>query len=153
MQAATATRVAIRETAVRRRVGPEWARRALRSRLAVPAIIVLLGVLLCAVAANVVAPYDPFFQDYASVLEPPSPAHLMGTDDIGRDVLSRIIYGSRISVSVGLVAVALASDPQRGAGEEAEEDGAEDGFAGGDASAQDAAAQGVEEPVRVGPGP
>ena len=108
MQAATATRLAVPETVVRRRRGPEWARRVLRSRLAAPAIIVLLAVVLCAVAANVVAPYDPFFQDYASVLEPPSPAHLMGTDDIGRDVLSRVIYGSRISVSVGLVAVALA---------------------------------------------
>src|SRR5919202_170434 len=108
MQAATATRLAVPETVVRRRRGPEWARRVLRSRLAVPAIIVLLAVVLCAIGGNVVAPYDPFFQDYASVLEPPSRAHLMGTDDIGRDVLSRVIHGSRISVSVGLVAVALA---------------------------------------------
>lgn len=85
-----------------------WFRRALRSRLALPSVLVLLGVLVCAVFANLLAPFDPFVQDYSHVLEGPSPAHLLGTDDIGRDVLSRIIYGSRVSVSVGLVAVGLA---------------------------------------------
>ena len=108
MQAATATPAAIPAPRVRGRAGPEWLRRVLRSRLALPALVVLFGVVVCAVAATLVAPYDPYFQDYASVLEPPSPAHLMGTDDIGRDVLSRVIYGARVSVSVGLVAVALA---------------------------------------------
>ena len=108
MQAATATPAAIPAPRVRGRPGPAWLRRVLRSRLALPALLVLCGVVVCAVAAPVVAPHDPYFQDYASVLEPPSPAHLMGTDDIGRDVLSRVIYGARVSVSVGLVAVALA---------------------------------------------
>ena len=108
MQAATATPAAIPAPRVRGRPGPAWLRRVLRSRLALPALVVLCGVVVCAVAAPVVAPHDPYFQDYASVLEPPSPAHLMGTDDIGRDVLSRVIYGARVSVSVGLVAVALA---------------------------------------------
>src|SRR5919202_2361374 len=108
MQAATATRAAAPPASLRGRAQPEWLRRVLRSRLALPAIVVLCGVVVCAVAATVISPYDPYFQDYASVLEPPSPAHLMGTDDIGRDVLSRVIYGARVSVSVGLVAVALA---------------------------------------------
>jgi peptide/nickel transport system permease protein len=79
----------------------------LRQRLAVPAALVLVVVVLCALTAGVIAPNDPERQDYLHVLEPPSPAHLMGTDDLGRDVLSRIIYGSRVSVSVGLVAVGL----------------------------------------------
>jgi peptide/nickel transport system permease protein len=79
----------------------------LRQRLAVPAGLVLLVVLLAALLANVLAPYDPERQDYAHVLEPPSLAHVMGTDDIGRDVLSRVIYGARTSMSVGLVAVGL----------------------------------------------
>jgi ABC-type dipeptide/oligopeptide/nickel transport system permease subunit len=79
----------------------------LRQRLAVPALAVLLLVVLSAIFANVIAPYDPERQDYAHVMEGPSRTHLLGTDDIGRDVLSRIIYGSRTSVSVGLVAVAI----------------------------------------------
>ena len=108
MQAATATRPAVPPASIRASRKPEWLRRILRSRLALPAMVVLFGVVVCGVAATVVAPYDPYFQDYASVLEPPSRAHLMGTDDIGRDVLSRIIFGARVSVSVGLVAVALA---------------------------------------------
>jgi peptide/nickel transport system permease protein len=80
----------------------------LGQRLAVPAIAVLLAVVLSALLANIVAPADPERQDYAHLLEPPGAAHLMGTDDLGRDVLSRIIYGSRVSVSVGLVAVGIA---------------------------------------------
>jgi len=80
----------------------------LGQRLAVPSVIVLLVVVLSGLLANVVAPADPERQDYVHVLEPPGVAHLMGTDDLGRDVLSRIIYGSRTSVSVGLVAVGIA---------------------------------------------
>jgi peptide/nickel transport system permease protein len=78
-----------------------------RQRLAVPAAVVLLVVFACAVLANVVAPYDPERQDYSNVLEPPSPLHLMGTDEIGRDIASRVIFGARTSMSVGLVAVGL----------------------------------------------
>lgn len=55
--------------------------------------------------APLLAPYDPERQDYAHVLEPPSTSHLLGTDDIGRDILSRIMYGARTSLSVGLVSV------------------------------------------------
>ena len=70
--------------------------------------MVLLVVVLAAVFANALAPYDPDLQDYNHVLEPPSASHLLGTDDLGRDVLSRIIFGARVSTSVGLVAVGLA---------------------------------------------
>jgi len=79
----------------------------LRERLALPAAAVLLVVVLSAILAGIVAPENPERQDYVHVLEPPNAAHLMGTDDLGRDVLSRVIYGSRVSVSVGLVAVGL----------------------------------------------
>ncbi len=91
-----------------RRPRDTWWRRTLRSRLALPAGIIVLIAILAALFANAIAPYDPLYQDYNSVLVPPSHAHLLGTDDIGRDVLSRIIYGARISLSVGLVAVAIA---------------------------------------------
>jgi peptide/nickel transport system permease protein len=68
-------------------------------------IIVLL--LLGALAAPVIAPYDPIKVDVSTSLEPPSAAHLFGTDDLGRDVLSRVIWGSRISLSVGLISVGI----------------------------------------------
>ncbi|HSO19603.1 MAG TPA: glutathione ABC transporter permease, partial [Desulfosarcina sp.] len=63
------------------------------------AFIVLL--VLTAVFAPLVAPYDPFAVDYGISMMPPSTAHPAGTDVFGRDILSRIIYGSRISLAVG----------------------------------------------------
>ncbi len=53
------------------------------------------------------APYDPYHLDVLTMLEGPSPAHLLGTDELGRDVLSRTIHASRISIVVGLIAVAI----------------------------------------------
>ena len=72
------------------------------------AIIVILLVLI-AIFAPMIAPYDPDVQDYASILQSPSKAHLLGTDEYGRDILSRIIYGTRVSLSVGLLAQVLAT--------------------------------------------
>ncbi len=72
------------------------------------AIIVILLVLI-AIFAPMLAPYDPDVQDYASILQSPSKAHLLGTDEYGRDILSRIIYGTRVSLSVGLLAQVLAT--------------------------------------------
>ena len=70
-------------------------------------IIALL--ILTAILAPVISPYDPIKQDMNSVLKPPSSAHLLGTDELGRDLLSRIIYGTRISLLVGIVAVGIAA--------------------------------------------
>src|SRR5215472_16135346 len=67
-------------------------------------IIVLV---LTAIFADVLAPYDPLAPAPEIRLAPPSRAHPFGTDDIGRDVLSRVIYGSRISLWVGLLAVGI----------------------------------------------
>ena len=71
----------------------------------------LLTVLLIvvAIAAPLLAPYDPDVQDTAHRLQPPSKAHLLGLDDLGRDVLSRILYGARVSLRVGFSVVFLAS--------------------------------------------
>ena len=71
------------------------------------AIIVLLFIFL-AVFAPFVAPYDPDKPDFASFLQMPSAAHLLGTDNFGRDVLSRIIYGTRVSLIIGVLAVVVA---------------------------------------------
>lgn len=60
-----------------------------------------------AVFAPWIAPYDPTLVDPQIALEPPGGAHLFGTDDLGRDVLSRVIWGARISLSVGVIAVGI----------------------------------------------
>jgi peptide/nickel transport system permease protein len=83
-------------------------RRLLRHKLGVAGGAVLLAFLLMAALAPRLEPYPPLQPNYAARLQPPSPAHWMGTDDQGRDILSRVIAGSRISLSVGLVAVGIA---------------------------------------------
>ena len=64
--------------------------------------------ILVAALAPLLSPYDPVATDFAEVLSPPSAKHLFGTDDIGRDILSRVIYGSRVSMQAGLFTVAVA---------------------------------------------
>jgi peptide/nickel transport system permease protein len=70
---------------------------------------VLLAALVTAVFAPVLAPHDPLRQDLGNALAPPSARHLLGTDNVGRDVLSRVIWGTRISLLAGLVSVAMAA--------------------------------------------
>ncbi|MGQ0569626.1 MAG: ABC transporter permease [Armatimonadota bacterium] len=81
-----------------------WARRS----SGVAAVIVVFLVVV-AVAAPLVAPFDPTAQDLDDRYAPPSREHLMGTDPFGRDILSRIIWGARISLLVGVVVVVLAT--------------------------------------------
>ncbi len=70
--------------------------------------LVLLGILLfVAVFAPLIAPYDPIKVNISDTLEPPSLTHLLGTDDLGRDVFSRVLWGSRISLSVGVISVSI----------------------------------------------
>jgi ABC-type dipeptide/oligopeptide/nickel transport system permease subunit len=70
--------------------------------------IVLLAVILMALFAPLLAPYDPLKQDLNNLLAAPNAQHLLGTDNNGRDVLSRVIWGTRVSLIAGLVSVALA---------------------------------------------
>lgn len=70
------------------------------------AVLVLLTII--AIAAPVIAPYDPIKQNPMMSLKPPSAEHWLGTDQFGRDILSRILYGSRISLRIGLVSVSIA---------------------------------------------
>ena len=62
---------------------------------------------LIAIFAPLIAPYDPNEIDLLATAQAPSREHLLGTDEIGRDVLSRLIYGTRVSLSVGLVSVTI----------------------------------------------
>lgn len=73
----------------------------------VAAVAGVFLVILCAVAidADQLAPVDPMAADYSATHAPPMPGHLMGTDQLGRDILSRVIYGARISLFVGFVSV------------------------------------------------
>jgi len=83
--------------------------RALRSSVSgrIGMLIVLLFIAV-ALFAPVLAPYDPLEQDVYNRLQPPTRAHWLGTDELGRDVLSRVIAGARISLSVGVVSVLIA---------------------------------------------
>ncbi len=83
-------------------------RRLRRRPMAVGGMVVAGLFVLAALFAPVLAPYDPADTNFDAVLQGPSAAHLMGTDDLGRDVLSRIIYGARASLAAGVLATLLA---------------------------------------------
>jgi peptide/nickel transport system permease protein len=70
---------------------------------------IILLVILMAMTAPVIAPYSPLAVNPPDRLAPPSAAHLMGTDELGRDVFSRVLYGSQISLQVGVVSVSIAA--------------------------------------------
>ncbi|MGB8645129.1 MAG: nickel transporter permease [Anaerolineae bacterium] len=74
----------------------------LRSPLATAGLILLLFFGLSALFASVIAPFDPLDQILIVRLKPPSPVHWLGTDQLGRDILSRLLFGARISLTVGL---------------------------------------------------
>jgi len=70
--------------------------------------LIIFSLALVAVIAPLIAPFSPHQQDILHRLEPPSTKHPLGTDDLGRDLLSRVIYGTRISLLVGFVAIGIA---------------------------------------------
>jgi peptide/nickel transport system permease protein len=72
-------------------------------------LIIIVGIIFTAIFAPLIAPYDPYEQNLQEALAKPSAKHLLGTDSVGRDTLSRIIYGSRTSLIVGFVALGLAA--------------------------------------------
>ena len=73
------------------------------------ALVALLVFFVMAIFAPLLAPYDPYEQTLSEIMQPPSVHHLLGTDTVGRDTLSRIIYGSRNSLIVAVTAIGLAS--------------------------------------------
>jgi peptide/nickel transport system permease protein len=85
-----------------------WWRRFARNRGAVFGLGVLVIIVLVSIFAPLLAPYDPLAQGVGPALQRPSLEHWAGTDSFGRDLLSRIIYGARIALIVGVVSVALA---------------------------------------------
>jgi peptide/nickel transport system permease protein len=93
----------LRETPVRR----AWARLK-RRKGAMVALAVLVVLATLAVLAPLVAPHDPIRQGWATVRKPPSAVYWFGTDEVGRDLFSRIIYGARASLSAGVISVTIA---------------------------------------------
>jgi peptide/nickel transport system permease protein len=83
-------------------------RRLIRRRAALIGLAVVIFFVALALVAPLVAPYDPLATDWRWVRKPPSAQHLFGTDELGRDVLARIIWGARASLMAGLVSVSIA---------------------------------------------
>ena len=79
-----------------------------KNKLGMFCLVVVVLLALVAIFAPLLAPYDPDAQELTNMLQPPSAAHLFGTDEYGRDILSRVIYGCRVSLSVGVVSQAIA---------------------------------------------
>lgn len=82
-------------------------RRIKRNRLASLGFIIVVGLLLTAIFAPLIAPYDPIEQNYNAIQKPPSVSHIFGTDTYGRDVFSRVVYGSRYAVFLGVIIVGI----------------------------------------------
>lgn len=83
-------------------------RRLKRHRTAMLGGLVFAVLVLVALLAPWISPYPPNETNYGAALQGPSPAHLLGTDELGRDILSRIIFGARVSLRVGIIAVGIA---------------------------------------------
>jgi peptide/nickel transport system permease protein len=83
-------------------------RQAARTRLGPLGVVVMIVAIAVALFAPLISPYDPLKQDLGNTLARPDRAHLMGTDNVGRDVLSRMIWGTRVSLLAGFGSVALA---------------------------------------------
>jgi peptide/nickel transport system permease protein len=79
-----------------------------KTRFTVASMVIIGLVILAALFAPVISPYDPAKQQFADALEGPSAKHFFGADNLGRDVFARVVYGSRVSLQVGLIAVTIA---------------------------------------------
>jgi ABC-type dipeptide/oligopeptide/nickel transport system permease subunit len=102
----SATEVAILSPRARQR--RRMRRRLLRRPLAVAGLVVALAFVLIAILAPVLAPYDPGTSDFTAALKGPSSKHLLGTDELGRDILSRLIWSARVSMEAGVFSTLLA---------------------------------------------
>jgi peptide/nickel transport system permease protein len=78
-----------------------------QNRLAVVGLVLLVIIILLVICAPLLATYDPEAIDYTSVRQPPSAQHIFGTDNIGRDIYSRVLWGGRESLTVGMIAVLI----------------------------------------------
>ncbi|REJ37273.1 MAG: diguanylate cyclase, partial [Bacillota bacterium] len=82
-------------------------RRLARNRLAMLGLAIIAIFVALAVLAPWIAPHDPLRSSFAKRLQPPSAEHWLGTDELGRDMFSRLLYGARISLRIGLISVSI----------------------------------------------
>lgn len=87
--------------------GREAWKRLKRNRLAMVGMVILIVLILLAIFAPVISQYDPSYQDWLAINQTPSKQHICGTDNFGRDIFTRLMYGTRISLSIGLVCVCI----------------------------------------------
>lgn len=110
----TTHEISTKESFVKKRRFPKFIKRLLKSSTGLAGVIITLSVIFIAIFANVLTPYDPAEIDASNALIPPvwqdggSFQHILGTDNLGRDVLSRVLIGSRVSLIVGVFSVILA---------------------------------------------
>ena len=100
-----------RDGALTRTAGPRRRRvlrRLARHKSAAVGFGIIVVLIAIALLASFIAPYDPIGLS-RNILQPPSPGHLMGTDNLGRDIFSRVVYGTRVSLQMGFIAIAIAA--------------------------------------------
>jgi peptide/nickel transport system permease protein len=96
------------EVVQRKGTAPSLFRRLLRSKSAIIGLVIILGITVVAIFAQQIAPYDPIKQSFIRQLRPPSASYPLGTDEFGRDILSRIIHGARWALLAGILADSIA---------------------------------------------
>jgi peptide/nickel transport system permease protein len=99
----------LRSTEGRSPAARSFLRRLTANRLALIGLVIILLLTLAALLAPVISPRDPYQQISSEAVQPPSPTHLFGTDNVGRDTFSRVIYGARVSLFVGVTSMILAA--------------------------------------------
>lgn len=108
MTTSSATVSVVKATQAAQNISVMFVRKLLQQKLAWIGLLICVAVILAAIFAEVLAPYDPSESHYEAILSAPSAQFWLGTDEIGRDILSRVIYGARVSIQVALVSIALA---------------------------------------------
>ncbi len=109
MAEATAPQVARAAPPARRAEWRKTARTLTRNRLVLAGLVMVIGLILVAALAGLIAPYDPIANNVRAALQPPSSYYYFGTDRFGRDVFSRVVHGSRLSLMVALVSVTISA--------------------------------------------
>jgi peptide/nickel transport system permease protein len=80
-----------------------------KRKLVIAGLVIIFILVITAIFAPLLAPYDPYKQDISQALRQPSKVHLLGTDVVGRDTFSRVIYGTRTSLIIGIIAITIAA--------------------------------------------